>query len=156
MKHLILFRTRRSGQPEACTPIGTLTGRARIRLWMALGVGIILAAGQLAILAVECGTTGNTYWTHTQAGATAGVAVDTTNIFWTSGSIISGSQKSGAGYFSRDFVAMTRGQPILVEQATGGTRAVVVAGSDGYIYGMDPRRRAPLTQVSDFLANLLL
>ena len=50
-------------------------GRARVLLDMTLSVAVILAAGRLVMWATECGATGNMYWTHTQAGVTAGVAV---------------------------------------------------------------------------------
>src|SRR5260221_14218416 len=100
-----LFCTWVSAEPDSVPSIETPTKRDKFYLHKTLFVVTILAAGKLALLGAECGSSGNTFWTQTQTGTTAGtagLAVDATNIFWTSASVVSSTQKgTGAGYFSR-------------------------------------------------------
>ena len=84
MKHLFLFRTRRAHSAETRRSAWRPTGRAGVFLRLALIVGAILGAGRLVISAVECANSGNTAWTRPQSGFTSGIAVDDTNVLWTS------------------------------------------------------------------------
>ncbi len=137
MKHLFLFRTRRSSQPEAVTPTWASAGLAKVGLWIVLGAAMIFAAGRLVIFAAECGTIDNTFWRFTAASSATKAAVDGTNIYLVAGDRISIlDMPTGVETVSNTFLGVTLGRPI-VASLKGASNEVIVAGDIGYLYGLN-------------------
>ena len=101
---------------------------------------ILVAAGRLSCPAIECGDSGNTYWTASAAQSSSAprtFALDETNVFRSVSTYLYAWSRAD-GYQplgSKELVGTALGQPLSIVTSNG-FRRVILAGSDGYVYGL--------------------
>jgi hypothetical protein len=105
-------------------------------------IAFLLAAAGRAGWAAECGLSGNTFWTYPGAGPLSHSAVGAAGVYITSGSKISlVDATTGAELNSRTIAGVTLGRPLVMAlkaPVAGASHEVVVAGSNGFVYGLHP------------------
>ena len=109
---------------------------------LAFLVASCLSLSASASMAAECGSSGNTFWTFNGAAPLEHAVVGDLGIYVVAGTKLSlVDPATGAEINSRDFITVTLGRPIvftLRNPVNGAGREVVVAGSDGIVYGLHP------------------
>jgi len=116
-----------------------LPGSRSLKLLFA--VAVLVTIGRGVSFAIECGSTGNVYWTYNLTNSQPGartVALDSTRVYWSVGSAMVQLSRDGGLIDTRDFLSMSLGRPLVVDTQHGVTDKICVATSTGYVYALDP------------------
>lgn len=112
--------------------------KMRMKVIVALAAAVLALVRLGWVIAAECTATGNTYWRFAtkQAGTRFGQSTNGP-LYWTSGTRLSACDLAGSILFERDFLTVTLGRPLLVNQSGGHPKQLVVAGSHGAVYALN-------------------
>lgn len=109
--------------------------------WIIPASVVLLVSVPAASRGAECGASGNTFWTYSYGTTPAftQAAVGDSGVYIAAGTKLTLLRLDGTLLNSRDFITVVLvGRPLFFRLHGGPDAIVVVAGSDGYVYGLDP------------------
>jgi outer membrane protein assembly factor BamB len=102
---------------------------------------VVVTISQSVAFAIECGDTGNLYWSYRQTNGLPGqrtVALDSTRVYWAVGGALVQLTKDGTLIAAREFPSVSICRPLVVDTQHGVIDMICFAASDGYVFALDP------------------
>jgi outer membrane protein assembly factor BamB len=115
--------------------------QSRKLIILLFAAAVVVTLSRSGGFAIECGDTGNLYWTYSQTNGVPGqraVALDSTRVYWAVGSTLLQLTKDGAPVATRDLVSYSVGRPLVVDTQHGVTDMICFAAGNGYVFALDP------------------